>query len=68
MRRIIRSAAPLGILPDQVRAMIPRDWMLIARGYADQAKAGKPGADAPSRAETDELVRLYYERHGSGAA
>lgn len=59
MRRIARSAAPLGILPDQVRAMIPRDWILVARGYRDQAQVGKPGADAPSRAEVEELVRLY---------
>lgn len=59
MRRIARSAAPLGILPDQVRAMIPRDWMLVVRGYEDQAKAGQPGADAPSRPEVAELVRLY---------
>lgn len=39
--------------------MIPRDWMLIVRGYEDQAKAGKPGAEAPSRAEVEELVRRY---------
>ena len=30
--------------------MIPRDWMLVVRGHADQARAGKPGADAPSKA------------------
>ena len=59
MRRIIRSAAPLGILPDQVRAMCPRDWLLINRGYEDQAQAMKPGGTAPSKAEVDELVRLY---------
>lgn len=59
MRRIARSAAPLGILPDQVRAMIPRDWLLVVRGHGDQAQAGKPGADAPSRAEVAELVELY---------
>ena len=39
--------------------MTPRDWLLIVRGYEDQAKAGKPGADAPSAAEVAELVRLY---------
>ncbi|GAB5431087.1 hypothetical protein HGD90_06030 [Rhodobacteraceae bacterium R_SAG7] len=59
MRRIIRSAAPLGILPDQVRAMCPRDWLLIKRGYDDQSQAMKPGANAPSKSEVDELVRLY---------
>lgn len=59
MRRIARSAAPLGILPDQVRAMIPRDWLLVARGYADQANAATPGAKAPSQSEIDDLVRRY---------
>ena len=59
MRRIARSAAPLGILPDQVRALIPRDWLLVVRGYDDKNQAGKPGADAPSIAEVEELVRLY---------
>lgn len=59
MRRTIRNAAPLGIMPEQVRAMIPLDWLLIVRGYADQAKGGKPGASAPTDAEVDELVRKY---------
>lgn len=59
MRRIIRSAAPLGILPDQVRDLPPRDWLLVKRGYEDQARAMKPGANAPSKSEVDELVRLY---------
>jgi len=39
--------------------MIPRDWVLIKRGYDDQAAAGKPGADAPTRAEVLELVEQY---------
>ena len=39
--------------------MIPRDWLLIVRGHADQVKAGKPGADAPSRAEVEKLVERY---------
>jgi hypothetical protein len=56
---IIRAAAPEGIRPDEIRAMIPRDWMLIARGFADRARAGTPGADAPSRAEVAELVERY---------
>lgn len=56
---MIRNAAPLGIMPEQVRAMIPLDWMLVVRGYADQAKGGQPGAAAPTEAEIDELVRRY---------
>ena len=39
--------------------MIPRDWLLVVRGYADQGKAGQPGANAPSREEVAELVREY---------
>lgn len=39
--------------------MIPRDWLLVVRGHDDQARAGKPGADAPSMSEVQELVRLY---------
>jgi hypothetical protein len=39
--------------------MIPRDWLLVVRGYGDQATAGKPGADAPSRAEVAALVEAY---------
>lgn len=56
---MIRNAAPLGIMPDQVRAMIPMDWLLVVRGYADQAKVGRPGASAPTDAEIDELMREY---------
>ena len=56
---IIRAAAPEGFRPDEVRGMIPRDWMLISRGFADRARAGAPGADAPSRAEVRELVERY---------
>jgi hypothetical protein len=39
--------------------MIPRDWMLIRRGYDDQARAGTPGADAPSAADVAALVKDY---------
>ncbi len=39
--------------------MIPRDWLLIARGYAERDRAGRPGADAPSRAEVEALVAEY---------
>lgn len=49
----------MGITPDQVRAMIPRDWLLIVRGYDDKAKVGKPGADAPSKAEVAALVEAF---------
>lgn len=59
MRAIIRGAAPLGFRPAEIRRMIPRDWMLIKRGYDDQARAGRPGADAPTKAEVAELVRAY---------
>ena len=39
--------------------MIPRDWMLERLARSDEAKAGQPGASAPSRAEVEELVRVY---------
>jgi hypothetical protein len=37
--------------------MTPRDWMLVKRGHDDQAKATKPGANAPSAATVAELVK-----------
>jgi len=46
-------------LPDAVRAMIPRDWLIIKQGYDAQARAGRPGADAPSAAQVAELVERY---------
>ena len=39
--------------------MIPRDWILISNAHAAQAKAGKPGADAPDKATVAALVREY---------
>lgn len=59
MRRIIRNAAPLGFRPSEIRGLIPRDWLLISRGYADRAAAAKPGAAAPSRAEVEALIAEY---------
>lgn len=59
MRAIIASAVPLGFRPAEVRAMIPRDWLLVKRGY-DAAQAGaRPGASAPSKAEVAALVEAY---------
>jgi hypothetical protein len=46
-------------MPDAIRAMIPRDWLLIMAGYKAQNDRGKPGANAPSREEFEQLVRDY---------
>ncbi len=59
MRQIIVSAVPLGYRPDEVRAMIPRDWMLVKRGHEALAEAGQPGQRAPSEAEISDLVERY---------
>jgi len=59
VRLLIKSAIPLGFRPDDVRRMIPCDWMLVKQGYDEQAQAQKPGAAAPSDAEVAKLVERY---------
>ena len=59
MRRIIRNAVGLGYRPAEVREMMPRDWLLIVAGHNEVARAGKPGASAPSMAEVQRLVEEY---------
>jgi len=56
VRRLIAHAAAVGILPAAVRAMIPRDWMLVAAGYAAARDAAAPGGRAPSRAAVADLL------------
>lgn len=52
-------AAPAGWRPDELRGMIPRDWILVAEGHAARDAGTKPGATAPSRAEVADLVAMY---------
>lgn len=56
---IARVAAPLGYRPDEIRDMIPLDWLLIARGHADQARRAAPGGTAPSAEEVAALVEEF---------
>tara|TARA_B100000446_G_scaffold117617_2_gene109733 strand:- start:21 stop:269 length:249 start_codon:yes stop_codon:yes gene_type:complete len=65
VRRLIRGAASAGWRPHEVRAMIPRDWLLVVAGYSDQAKAAKgprPGEKAPGTDRARELFALLRER------
>jgi len=47
-------------MPDQVRAMIPRDLFLVFEGWQAAHSPPEPGSDAP---DADE-VRALMERYG----
>ncbi len=49
--------------PAEIRAMIPKDLMLIHRAHRNKARAKRPGANAPSRRRTDELEARYPDEH-----
>jgi len=39
--------------------MTPLDWRLVLSGYEKTGGSGKPGSDAPSQREHEELMRMY---------
>lgn len=57
----MKNAVILGLKPNEVREMIPRDFWLMVEGHNDAhsgAKSG-PGANAPSMDEAMDLVNEY---------
>jgi len=58
---MIKNAVILGLRPNEVRALPPRDYWLMRDGYneAHSVAATGPGATAPSMTEAMEMVKKY---------
>ena len=61
---MIRSGIVIGMKPDEIRDLLPRDVWLCFEGWNAAHEGPKPGADAPSRDEYQDLVRRVDGDHG----
>lgn len=58
VRGMIRNGIAIGLRPDEIRGMIPRDVWLVFQGWNDAHAPDRPGANAMTAEEYRELVRL----------
>lgn len=61
---MIRNGIVIGLKPNEIRDMLPRDVWLCFEGWNDAHAAPKPGANAPSKEEYMDLVRRVDGNHG----
>lgn len=61
---MIKSAIVAGLMPADVRAMIPRDVFLVFEGWNESQEGKKPGSDAPTADEYRKLVEKIDGGHG----
>jgi len=54
---MIASGIVVGLHPEQIRDMIPKDVWTVFEGWNKAHAPPKPGADAPTAEEYKELVR-----------
>lgn len=54
---MIRNGIIIGLRPDEIRDMLPKDTWLIFEGWHDAHSPKKPGRDAMSAEEYRALVR-----------
>ena len=59
VRQIIKNGIVAGLKPEELRDMIPLDWFLVFEGWNDAHGPQKPGANAPSLEDVQDLVRRY---------
>jgi hypothetical protein len=54
---MIRNGIVIGLRPEEIRDMIPKDAWLVFEGWNDAHSPKKPGADAISADQYRALVR-----------
>ena len=54
---MVRGGIAIGLKPDDVRDMMPRDYWLCVDGWNSHHSGGEPGESAPTREEYLDLVR-----------
>lgn len=54
---MVKNGIVIGLKPDEIRDMLPRDVWLCFEGWNDAHEGPKPGANAPSKEEYQDLVR-----------
>ena len=54
---MIRSGIVIGLRPEEIRDMLPKDTWLVFEGWNDAHSPKKPGQDAMSADEYRALVR-----------
>lgn len=63
MRGRIRGAVTTGLRPEEIRLMTPSDLMMFTRGWNEANEPKKPGSDAPTREEYEEMKRRIDGGH-----
>jgi hypothetical protein len=56
---MIQNAIVTGLKPEEIRDMIPMDTFLVFEGWQKAHSPQKPGSNAPSIEEAEQLAKRY---------